>query len=62
MISSKLSGGAEWLGGACRRRRRVILMKAAKVEGGGNFNESGKSEMPYNRTKYLRLDHVIGVL
>ena len=28
----------------------------------GNFNESGKSEMPYNRTKYLRLNHAIGVL
>ena len=31
-------------------------------EEGGNFNESGKSEMPYSRTKYLRLNHVIGVL
>ena len=29
---------------------------------GGNFNESGKSVMSYNRSKYLRLNRVISVL
>ena len=54
-------------------RRGVILMKAAKMrcpiteqvfeaESCGNFNESGKREMSYNRSKYLRLNRVIGVL